>query len=428
MLSRHAFGKSLYGFGNRGGFGLVLRWSVISAWSVESRKIVALSLPQLPAYSTKVTEGVLDRHLACRDLTIIEVPRFMPGDSPFSEVPAQVDGLIVWAEARDRWVRDFVARGVPVVNCGMEWQGVEGVTSIHMNFPEIHRRVVDHFRDLGMRRVVAIGHRLSERPMTARIMNSFVELVRQAGMDGRLWELDGEDSPSVMPRRLLATGQETALEQFLKSLPKPVGIHCFGDHLGFIVCEVAARAGLKIPDDLVIIGFGDNHVASFSNPPMTSVSGDAREVGRAAADCMAAWLRTGRQPFQDLTVDGTVLMARESSVGKSGSVVIEAVQRFIRSEARRGLTLGELVAMSGLSVKTLVSQYRQAYGMEPTEAIHRHRLAEARRLLEDRDKPLAEVAVECGFSSGAAFANYFKRHAGHPPREIRKLLDPKGGG
>jgi LacI family transcriptional regulator len=331
-----------------------------------------------------------------------------------------VDGLIVWAEARDRWVHDFVSRGVPVVSCGMEWQGVEGVTSIHMNFPEIQQRVIDHFHDLGMRRVVAIGHRLSERPMTARIMNSFVALARQSGMEGRLWELGGEDSPSVMPRRLLATGQETELEQFLKSLPKPVGIHCFGDHLGFIVCEVAAGAGLKVPDDLVIVGFGDNQVASFSNPPMTSVSGDGRAIGRAAADCMAAWLRTGRQPFQDMTVDGTVLIARESSVGKSGSVVIEAVQRFIRSQARRGLTLGELVAMSGLSVKTLVSQYRQAYGMEPTEAIHQCRLAEARRLLEDPGKSLSEVAIECGFSSSAAFTNYFKRHAGCPPKEGRK--------
>ena len=78
------------------------------------RKIVALSLPQVPAYSAKLTEGVVDRHLSCRDLTIVEVPRFTPGVSPFSEVPAEVDGLIVWAEARDGWVHDFVARGVPV--------------------------------------------------------------------------------------------------------------------------------------------------------------------------------------------------------------------------------------------------------------------------------------------------------------------------
>ena len=392
---------------------------------MNARKIVALSLPQVPAYSAKLTEGVVDRHLSCRDLTIIEVPRFTPGVSPFSEVPVEVDGLIVWAEARDRWVHDFVARGVPVVNCGMEWVGVGGVASVHMNFPEVHQRVLGHFKDLGLRRVIAIGHRLSERPMTQKILNSFVESARQTGMDGRLWELDGEDSPSVMPRRLLATGQEAELELFLKSLPKPAGIYCFGDHLGFIVCEVAARAGLQVPHDLAVVGFGDNRVARFSNPPLTSVDGDGCEIGRAAADCMATWLRTGRQPYDEFTVNGAILMPRESSLGKSGSVVIEAVHRFIRTRARRGLMLGELVAMSGLSVKTLVNQYREAFGMDPMEAIHRHRVAEARRLLEDLGRPLSDVATECGFSSGAAFTNYFKRHAGCPPREVRKLLVPQ---
>lgn len=392
---------------------------------MNARKIVALSLPQVPAYSAKLTEGLLDRHLSCRELTIVEVPRFTPGISPFSGVPTEVDGLIVWAEARDRWVRDFVARGVPVVNCGMEWLGEQGVASVHMNFPEVHQRVLGHFRDLGLRRVVAIGHRLGERPMTAKILDSFVESARQSGMDGCVWELDGEDSPSVMPRRLLATGQESELERFLKSLPKPVGIYCFGDHLGFIVCEVAARAGLQVPYDFAVVGFGDNRVARFSNPPLTSVDGDGCEIGRAAADCMATWLRTGQQPYGELTVNGANLMPRESSLGKSGSVVIEAVHRFIRSRARRGLMLGELVALSGLSVKTLVSQYREAFGADPMEAIHRHRVAEARRLLEDRAKPLSEVASECGFSSGAAFTNYFKRHAGCAPREVRRLPVPQ---
>ncbi len=367
----------------------------------------------------------MDRHLFCRDLTIVEVPRFAPGVCPFSVLPAEVDGLIVWAEARDRWVRDFVARGVPVVNCGMEWVGVEGVASVHMNFPEVHERVLGHFKELGLWRVVAIGHRLGERPMTERILKSFVDSARQSGMDGHLWELDGEDSPSVMPRRLLATGQEGKLEQFLKDLPKPVGIYCFGDHLGFIVCEVAARAGLQVPYDFAVVGFGDNRVARFSNPPLTSVDGDGREIGRAAADCMATWLRTGRKPYDELTVHGAILIPRESSLGRSGSVVIEAVHRFIRSRARRGLMLGELVTLSGLSVKTLVSQYREAFGMDPMAAIHRRRVAEAQRLLEDRGKPLSEVASDCGFSSGAAFTNYFKRHAGCAPREVRKRAVPQ---
>jgi AraC-like DNA-binding protein len=335
---------------------------------VEGCWIIALSYSQIPSDCARLMEGVLDRHLAHRDLTFGEVPRVIPGVSPFVEGVAGVDGLIVWAEARDRWARDVVELGIPAVNCGMEWLEVDRVASVHVDFPTVRATVPVHFKALGLRRVVAIGHRFADRPMT---------------------------------HRLLVGAGERELEEFLRKIPKPFGVYAFGDHTGSMVCEVAARMGLKVPRQVAVVGHGDNRVARFSNPPRTSVWGNSRQVGQLAADCKAQWLENGAAPFREMNVGGAQLIERESTVGKSGSVLMESIERFIHDHVRRGVTLGELVAMSGLPVKTLVGQYREAFGLDPMEAIE---------LLKTTTRSIGEVATKCGFSSQAAFTNYYQRH------------------
>lgn len=384
------------------------------------KKVIALVFPPVPSYSRKLTLGIVERHLAHRDWSIIELPKPPPGQSPFIDDRMRPDGVITMAEARDTWLHDLVRNGIPVVNCGAEWSGVDGICSVHHEFKDILERLISHFADLGFGRVVAIGHLLDKRPATRRLLERFVEMARVAGLDGQLWELDGEDSPSVVPRRLLATDQEHQLAAFLTNLPKPAGIFCFGDHIGYIVAAVASRLGIRIPGSIAISGFGDNMVASFADPPLTTIDGLAHEVGRHAADCLASWLENGSPPFALKTIPGAVLIERESTVGKSGNVILEAVHRYIETHAKTGVTLDELVALSGLSTKTLVRKYREHFGVDPMHEVHQRRLREIRRLLDGTPGSLAVIAADCGFSSPAAFSNYFRRHAGCAPGEYRQ--------
>lgn len=384
------------------------------------RKNVALVFPPIPSYSRKLTQGIVERHLAHRDWAIVEVPRLVRGESPFDPSAMRPDGAIVWAEAGDVWVRDLLDERIPVVNCGMEWIGVNGVASVHFDYDDIQLRLLDHFTSLGFTRLVAIGHNLAKRPVTRQVLESFVSRANDAGLDSQLWELDGEDSPSVMPRRLLATAQETSLAEFLKSLRKPTAIFCLGDHIGYIVAAVASRMGIKVPDKLAIAGYGDNMVAGFADPPLTTIDGASHAVGRTAADCLDHWMQNGQPPFLDLAIPGTELIERESTVGKSGSVTMEAVRRYVETHAKRGISLNELVSLSGLSVKTLVRQYRDSYGHDPAEHIQAHRLQEVKQLLDKPTLTISAVAIASGFSSQNAFANYFQRHVGCSPGAYRR--------
>ncbi len=383
------------------------------------KKVVALIFPPHSSYSRNLTEGVIDRHYQERDWMIVELPRYVIGQSPLPERKFHLDGAILWAEPRDRYVLELVNRGVPVVNCGMEWGDTSGVMRVHLRHEDLNRQVVQHFKALGLRQMVALGHKLSLRPATFGVMQNLVKLAAEAGLAGRIWDIGGEESPSASPRRLLEYEEETELAAYLAALPKPIGVFCCGDHIGYLVSEVARHLGLRVPKDLAVCGMGANIVGCLAHPPLSSVAGPAREIGRVAAEQLATWLATGACPTPAVEVPGATLIQRESTVGRAGHAVLEAVRRHIAEHAVRGAPLGELVAISGFSVKTLVRQYEEAYGIKPLDEIHALRLAEAKRLLQETSHTVADIANRCGFTSQASFYNYFQRHEGCSPSYLR---------
>ncbi|MCW1922917.1 substrate-binding domain-containing protein [Luteolibacter arcticus] len=379
------------------------------------RKNVGILLPPAVAYSPRILEGLMRHPQIHQKCMVIECPHFEPGRSPLLPGASALDAAIVWAEPRDHWVHDLIAQGTRILSCGAEWDGTPGVASVYFDRPEMHRMVIDHLKSLGLRTAVGMGHKLGLRPASRRLLEGFAEMARGEGIDAQVWSLEGEGSPAMAPGRLLQAHAEHQLADFLRTLKLPAAMLCASDQMAVIVCEVAARQGLRVPEDVVVIGESDNPLAATTRPPLTSIAGNAVALGETAAVVLIDWLAGGAPPSQPVIISGARLVARESSTGRSESVAIERVRRLIERDAVRGISLAELVAASGLSTKTMVRHYRAAFGVDPIDEVNRLRLAEAKRLLVSGPSKVAEVAASCGFSSPAAFNNYFRRHAGCSP-------------
>lgn len=70
----------------------------------------------------------------------------------------------------------------------------------------------------------------------------------------------------------------------LKNLdPHPSAIFCVNDCLAIITLSVVQRMGLRVPDDISIVGFDDISLAAYVGVPLTTVSQDAHELGKVAA-------------------------------------------------------------------------------------------------------------------------------------------------
>lgn len=93
----------------------------------------------------------------------------------------------------------------------------------------------------------------------------------------------------------------------------------------------------------------------------------------------------------------------------------------VLANAKRGtsVTVKELAAECGYSMNQFTRVFRSLFHMRPVEFLMRLRLTRASRMLRHGDKPLAEIAVECGFYDQSSFTKAFRGHFGVTPRRFR---------
>jgi DNA-binding LacI/PurR family transcriptional regulator len=94
----------------------------------------------------------------------------------------------------------------------------------------------------------------------------------------------------------MAAGAEGA-RRLLALNPPPTAIFAIADNLALGAMTAIKGAGLRIPQDLALVGFNDIPIAGLVDPPLTSVAAPAREMGMQAMR-MLKDLIAGRPPAQ----------------------------------------------------------------------------------------------------------------------------------
>ena len=95
-------------------------------------------------------------------------------------------------------------------------------------------------------------------------------------------------------------GGHAAAGRLLRLEPRPTALFVANVRAAIGAMAAARRLGLRIPEDVSIVGFHDAPFAAFLDPPLTTVRMPLAEMGRQAADNLLALLR--REPIEDLMV------------------------------------------------------------------------------------------------------------------------------
>lgn len=101
-------------------------------------------------------------------------------------------------------------------------------------------------------------------------------------------------------------------------------------------------------------------------------------------------------------------------------VILEKINRYVRSHLQQAPTIGDLARDLGFSVSHLRAVFRNQLGVSLGKYIRESRLSQAASLLQARDKNVSEVAEESGFKSLFAFSRAFKKAYGMPPKAYGK--------
>lgn len=100
------------------------------------------------------------------------------------------------------------------------------------------------------------------------------------------------------------------MRELLTRPSPPTAVIAFNDRCATGALDYAARTGLRVPQDVSIMGYDDSRLARIPDVQMTTVSQDARELARAAVDLALEQLQG--QPPREIVVQPR-LVVRETT-------------------------------------------------------------------------------------------------------------------
>jgi LacI family transcriptional regulator len=194
------------------------------------------------------------------------------------------------------------------------------------------------------------------------------------------------------------------------------------DSWAAIIAQYAEVAGVRIPEDLALVGVDNDIIAcELALPPLSSVAIPWRSVGAHAAALVERALSGSKVTGERIIVPPADVVARRSTDVRAvqDEVVVRAIS-WIAENASRRLTLEAVARASGCSRQRLELRFRAAIGRTVMQEVRRARIEMAKRLLAATRVTLAEVAERCGFADAASLSVGFRRETGIPPGEYRR--------
>jgi LacI family transcriptional regulator len=215
-----------------------------------------------------------------------------------------------------------------------------------------------------------------------------------------------------------------ALTSWVRGLPRQTGVFACTDSWASIIAQYAEVAGVRVPEDLALVGVDNDTIeCDLALPPLSSVAIPWRSVGEQAAALVEQALSGGKVTGERIIVPPADVVARRSTDVRAvqDEIVVRAIS-WIAENASRRLTLEAVARASGCSRQRLELRFRAAIGRTVMQEVRRTRLEMAKRLLATTRTTLAEVAERCGFADAASLSVAFRRETGISPGEYRRRL------
>ena len=234
---------------------------------------------------------------------------------------ALVDGLILLGLAPNHPDLEEVKRsGAALV--GLDIEDLDGFDVIGIDDADGARQAAAHLVSLGHRDVAVIL--IAEHPDSPVDEEHGISARRLAGVREGLGLDRTEDAKGDVRLRILSTpvneeGGRAALQALIADESPPTAVITMSDVTAIGLMAGAVDAGLRVPDDLSIVGFDDIPAASWTTPRLTTIRQPIREKGRRAAVRLIQAIRSGTEHRPVVEVLPTRLVVRGSTAPPRGA-------------------------------------------------------------------------------------------------------------
>jgi len=304
---------------------------------------------------------------------------------------------------------------IPAVNVAYMSASGTGVAHVTTDELSIANMAADHLLGRGFRHFAYVGP--LHYPRYQDVCGpAFAKKIKEAGFETEIYRLAHASKTSPGWQE-----QQARLSAWLKALPRPVGIYAWNNERGRQIIDVCVSAGLRVPDDVAVLG-GDDDVPmnELSAVPLSGIDHVARRMGYAAAAALAGMMAGGKRPSPQLFQPLRVNVRRSTDVHAVTDTQVRTALNFIRDHAHEPIQVNDVLNAVPLSRRMLEQRFSRAMGRSPAAEITRVRLELCKNRLIDTDWTVGRIAEASGFNHPQVMMRLFQREVGISPGEFRR--------
>lgn len=172
------------------------------------------------------------------------------------------------------------------------------------------RQAVAYLLSLGHRQIRMLAGRFRESDRASLRFKGYADAMKAAGQEPA--------APIEVP--FLSVGARAHLVDALARRPRPTALFCSNDHLAMLALRDLLSMGMRVPEDISVIGFDGTQFSALTHPMLTTVVQPSEEIGRTATALLLAMLDGEQSPssailHHTLRIGGTTAQVTPRGVG-----------------------------------------------------------------------------------------------------------------
>ncbi|MFJ9558639.1 LacI family DNA-binding transcriptional regulator [Streptomyces fuscichromogenes] len=219
----------------------------------------------------------------------------------------RVEALVAFNPAPDSAALAEACDRVPVVWLG-EWMQRPEVDNVHVDEVTGLRLAIEHLVGLGHRDIVYAGG------LGGRVGQDRADAYRAAMTEAGL-----SDHIEVLSVGFMEEDGATAARETVARDRRPTAVVCCGDQCAAGVMAVYARSGVRVPEDVSVVGFDDSYLSSLSYHRLTTVRQDVEATVEATLDAVLERIEGDDGPRRVVATPTTLVVRDSTGPARTGA-------------------------------------------------------------------------------------------------------------
>lgn len=211
------------------------------------------------------------------------------------------------------------------------------------------------------------------------------------------------------------------LSEWLKNLPKPIGIMVCDDNQGNLLIEACNTAGINIPSEVSIIGVDNNElICNLGATTLTSISMNIEEGGYLAAQMAERIVRNPETSFEDIVLKPIKIVERVSTAAfATKDMEIQKAVMYIHHNRHKKISVSDVVSNVALSRRVLEVRFKEVTGQSIYQYIADLKIKTFCEMLLETDEQVINIAISIGENDAKSITKRFRAKYGCSPNEWR---------